>query len=145
MRFVVSVVSLFVCSASFSEVLAVCGSSEGHAYYAAVPETPAKAAGWQADRITAGSFQLIRSGTDYDIIATDSTGGTFSAKADGGVITASRDAKGNLLVVVIYPGKVLETYIFWFGSKSERVVTYSQAKHASTFPKHSLMRSTCEW
>jgi len=92
-----------------------------------------------------GSFQLVRSGEEFDIFSTDATGGTFSARGDGGSVSGSFDDSGNLLLFVVYPGKVLETYVFWFGVKTERSVTYSQAKHGARIAKHSLMKAACTW
>ena len=87
----------------------------------------------------------MRSGEEFDIFFTDASGGTLSTKGDGGVISGSFDNSGNLLLLVIYPGKVFETYIFWFGIQSERSVTYSQAKHGARISKHSLMKAECAW
>jgi hypothetical protein len=97
------------------------------------------------DGVSNGSFQLIRSGNDYDIIFTDASGGTVSSRADGGTVSATPEPDGNLLVFVFYPGKTLETYVFWFGVKGERTVTYSQAKYGATIEKHSLMKASCQW
>jgi hypothetical protein len=128
-----------------AEVLATCGASDGYAYFPPGPLVPKDESGWTPDGISKGSFQLIRSGDDYDIIFTDTTGGTLSAKADGGLITTTASEHGNLLVIVLYPSKTLETYVFWFSVKAEKTVTYSQAKYGATIPKHSLMRASCKW
>lgn len=128
-----------------ADVLATCGASNGHAYYPPGTFVTATDAGWRVDKISKGSFQLVRSGEDFDIFATDATGGTFSAKADGAVINGNFDDSGNLVLLVLYPGKVVETFVFWFAVKTERSVTYSQAKHNARITKHSLMKAACTW
>lgn len=128
-----------------AEIVATCGASAGHAYYPPSALVPKDKSGWLEDSISKGSFQLIRNGADYDIVFTDASGGTVSSKGDGGSIAAVTDKNGNLLVNVYYPEKVLETYIFWFAVKSEKAVTFSQAKFGATIPKHSLMKSICKW
>jgi hypothetical protein len=131
--------------AASADVLAVCGASEGHSYYLPGGLVSKEDSGWATDGIKAGSFQLIRSGTDYDIIFTDASGGTLSARADGGHVIATPDASGNLLVLIAYPGKTLESYVFWFAIASEQTVTYSQAKYGTRLPKHSLLKASCKW
>lgn len=139
------IILLVVSIAARAEVVAVCGASEGRSYFPPSTLVSAKDGGWQEDRISEGSFQLVRSGENYDIIFTDATGGTLSSKGDGGHVATGFDTSGNLLVTVLYPGVSIETYVFWFALKGERVATYSQAKYGATIPKHSLMKATCQW
>lgn len=127
------------------EVVAICGTSEGRSYYPQSALVPEKDSGWVDDRVSKGSFQLVRSGETYDIIFTDATGGTLSSKGDGGHIAASKDDSGNLLVTVFYPGVSFETWVFWFAANGEKTVTYTQAKYGATIPKHSLLKATCKW
>jgi hypothetical protein len=143
-RSAITLMSLLITATAQADVLATCGASEGHGYYPHSRVVSKEDSGWQRDGISKGSYQLIRSGEDYDIIFTDATGGTVSSRADGGHVTAVKDGTGNLLVLVIYPGKTVESYIFWFGTH-ERTMTYSQARYGATIPKQSLMRASCEW
>src|SRR5687768_9923772 len=67
-----------------ADVVATCGASEGWGYYVPGGSNPDQNPEWVKDAISKGSFQLIRSGDDFDIVFTDSTGGTVSTKGDGG-------------------------------------------------------------
>jgi hypothetical protein len=130
-----------VASVGRAEIVATCGASEGYGYF--IPKRlvlPAES-GWEGEKISKGSFQLIRSGDDWDIIFTDATGGTLSSRADGGSVSAVITEEGDTVVQVIYGGSV-ETYVFWF-SLDVPVVTYSQAKFGMPVPKHSLMVAHC--
>lgn len=144
-RVVLGLLLIATVSAASADVLAVCGASDGHAYYLPGGIVSKEDSGWTADGIKVGSFQLIRSGTDYDVIFTDASGGTVSSKGDGGHVIATPDASGNLLVLITYPGKTLESYVFWFAIDTEQTVTYSQAKYGSKVPKHSLLKASCKW
>lgn len=142
-RMATAILLLSIAASAQADVLASCGASDGHGYYPHSAVVGQQDSGWRRAGISKGSFQLISSGDDYDIIFTDATGGTLSARADGGHVSATRDSRGNILVIVLYPGMTIETYVFWFGTK-EHTVTYSQAKYGATIPKHSLMRAACE-
>jgi hypothetical protein len=121
-------------------------ASDGLAYFPPSRLVPREKSGWLDDRISKGSFQLVQSGDDYDIIFTDASGGTLSSKGDGGRVSATYDESGNLLVLILYAGKTFESYVFWFAVKSERTVTYSQAQYgAAIVLKRSLMAATCTW
>lgn len=128
-----------------AEIVATCGASEGRSYYIPGGLVTAKDAGWADEKISKGSFQLLRSGDEYDIVFTDSTGGTLSSKGDGATTTGFYDQAGNLVVIVMYPESLIETWVFWLSVKTERVATYSQARHHAPIRKHSLLRATCDW
>lgn len=123
-----------------AETLATCGASKGHGYFVPKGAVTKEDFGWVEDGISAGSFQLIRAGDDFDIIYTDARG-TVSSKGDGGSIAGFITDAGDVVVQVIYEVS-FETYIFWLSLK-EPVVSFSQAKFAATIPKHSLMVAKC--
>lgn len=125
-----------------AEIVATCGASEGYGYYPPGAVVKEKDAGWTQDAISKGSFQLIRSGDSWDIIFTDASGGTLSAKGDGGEVLGLPTPAGDVVVHVVYERNV-ETYIFWLSLK-EPLVTFSQAKFATTIPKHSLLKAACK-
>ena len=128
-----------------AEIVATCGISEGRSYYIPGGLVTGKHAGWTDEKISKGSFQLIRSGDEYDIVFTDSTGRTLSSKGDGATTSGYRDDAGNLVVTVMYPGSLIETWVFWLSVKTERIATYSQARHNAPIRKHSLLKATCNW
>lgn len=132
----------FVSTNVQAEILAVCGASKGYAYYLPSALVPDKDAGWTEDAISGGSFQLIRSGDNYDIVFTDATGRTLSTKGDGGEILGMENGKGDLIVTVLYP-HVIETYAFWFSSSGPLIATFSQVKHETPIAKHAVFKASC--
>jgi len=135
--FIISTISL----SAFAEIVASCGASKGHAYYVSKGLVQPKDSGWTEDAISEGSFQLIRSGEDWDVIYTDASGGTLSARADGGVTSGFVTDDGDVVLQIIY-GKSVEVYVFWLSLKAP-MVSYSQAKFGSPVPKHGVLVAPC--
>lgn len=138
------VANMLLAAPAVADIVATCGASKGHGYFPPSVLVPKDEAGWQEEAISSGSFQLIRSGDEYDIVYTDATGRTLSSKADGAKVTAFTDAAGNLVVITVYED-LIETWVFWLSIKSERIVTFAQAKHSTLIPKHTLMKADCSW
>jgi hypothetical protein len=134
-----ALVLAFAFSASaHGEIVAVCGPSKGYAFYVSGPLVPEKEAGWTEDGISKGSFQIIRSGDDYDVIFTDASGGTLSAKGDGAKVVGFYSTEGDLVVTLFY-ALTIETYVVWFRTPSP----YSQAKHSAPIAKHAVFKMQC--
>ena len=127
--------------AARAEIVAICGPAKGHSYYPPKPPIPEDKVGWVEDKVTNGNFQLIRSGSDWDIVFTDASGRTLSSRADGGQTVGLINDDGDVVVTVFYAGS-FETWVFWLSSEKPSV-SWSQARFASLIPKHSLMVSSC--
>lgn len=140
-RFLLLLAGSVVGAQAHAEIVATCGASRGYGYYIPKGIVETKDSGWTEDAISGGSFQLIRSGVDWDVIFTDASGGTLSSRADGGQTSGSVTPGGDIVVQVVYPSTI-ETYVFWL-SLEEPVVTWSQAKAGSFIPKHSLLVAPC--
>lgn len=138
-----SFATVFVLGAvvAHAEVVATCGASKGHAYYIPGQNVPVEEAGWTADGVSKGSFQLIRSGDDWDIVFTDASGGTLTSRTDGGKVSAIISKNGDVIVQIVYAVSI-ETYVFWLSLKKP-VASYSQAKFAALIQKHGLMVAPC--
>jgi len=132
---------VMVGSVGRAEIVATCGASEGWAYYVPGGLAPAGKPEWVKDQISSGSFQLIRSGEDFDIVFTDATGRTLSAKGDGGSIVGFATKDGNVVVYILYE-MLTENYVFWLSQK-QPTLSYSQAKFATPIRKHSLLVAPC--
>jgi hypothetical protein len=133
---------LFLAAAgAVADTVAVCGASKGYGYYLPKAPTSADESGWTEDSISSGSFQLIRSNDDYDIIIKDSRGGTFSARADGAEVVGMATPDGDVVVHLLYP-RLTETYVFWL-SLAKPIATLAQTKFATPIPKAALMVAEC--
>ena len=139
-----TIVGLMLCVVSLAagaETVATCGASKGYGYYLPKGGIPADEAGWTEDTISSGTFQLIKAGEEWDIIITNTRGGTFSARADGAHVVGHMTKDGDVVVHLLYE-RLTETYVFWLSLK-EPVATFSQAKHSTPVPKHSVLLSKC--
>lgn len=134
--------AVFAPCVATAEIVATCGASSGYGYYIPGPLNPERKATMEKDAVSRGSFQLIHSGNDWDIIFTDSTGGTLSSKGDGGEISGVVTSSGDVLVVIAYE-RTIETWIFWL-SQAQPSASYSQAKFDAGIKKHSLMVAQCK-
>jgi hypothetical protein len=108
------VATIVLLSSADAEVLAVCGPSRGTGYYLMTSAIPPKDAGWREEKEEPGSFQLVYTGTDFDIFFTD-TIGTRSAKADGATVFSggSNNQFGILNILAMWSNTgVLESYLF---------------------------------
>ena len=122
--------------------IAHCGGSSGYAYYIQGGLVTEKKSGWGEDGISKGQILLIQDGKEFDIIHTDASGGTRSSKGDGGkVIAVGRDAN-SIMLIVIYPGKTVESYLFRQHGKSGEVV-WTQMKLDDLISKAQTFKADC--
>jgi hypothetical protein len=127
-------------------VVTRCGESEGYAYFEAGSLVPKNKAGWAKDKTTGGSYLLLREGDNFDIVYTDATKRTISSREDRGQIIRISESGGNYVILVNYPAKLVETWVFELDGDGGGVVAFHQARYDNHFPirKHSVMRASCE-
>ena len=101
------------------EVVATCGAAEGQVYMTNADAVTL----WTKDKVTGGSFQLLRSGTDdWDIVMTDSVGDTWSFKGAGAKILGLVAAEDVYVMLVLDSGGAYETYAFYLDSPKPEMV-----------------------
>jgi hypothetical protein len=134
-----------VCQIANAQVVTRCGASAGHEYYFAGGLVPLKKAGWTAGGISEGSTILMRAGDSFEMVFSDALGRSMSATEDGGVLVVISNTPESIALVVSYPGKSIETWIFKLDETGRGEVTFSQARYNGTLSsKHSLFRASCE-
>lgn len=127
------------------EVVARCGPLDGFAYFFPGPNMAANETGWQRDRISNGSFMLVRDRAgQFDIIFTDASRRTLSATSDGARIIALREGPDTFIVLSVYTGLV-EVYMFKLDPRGGGSMTLSQTRHGSPVPviKAGVMVAPC--
>ena len=127
------------------DVVARCGPLEGFAYFFPGPNMAPNETGWQRDRISQGSFMLVRTKDgQFDIIFTDATRRTLSASSDGARVIALREGPDVYVVLSVYAGLV-EVYMFKLDPGGGGSMTLSQTRHASPVPvtKAGIMVAQC--
>lgn len=128
------------------KVLAVCGSSEGYAYYfpgAANKDT----LGWMPDRISQGQIVLVADGTGFDIVFPGPDGQATSAKAQGGhvILYGNSDNFEEVMLGVSYKANMtVETYFFRFADKKNGEVLFTKLTGGGMLPKGHLFNAKCQ-
>ena len=126
-----------------AEILVTCGSADGFAYYSEGGIIDRDRAGWTEDGIAGAETSLLFDPSNpeepFDVLYTDSTGGTRTAKSDGGYVSAIRIDSAGILILTVYDG-LIETYHF---TNSNLILT--QSKHQAQILKDAIFVSECEW
>lgn len=124
-------------------VVTRCGGSAGVAYE--FPGLSDRASGWQKDSIRKGGIQLIVSGTEADVVYTDGSGGTKSAKGDGFlVMPVPQPNSTRRLILGIHPDTgVVEHWLFDLDGSGNGTVVWGTIRGGTMFPKSSLMKADC--
>ena len=147
MRYIAAVALALLAAPTFAQsVVTRCTSPSGHGWYPQQPLVDKSKAGWQADKITDGSYLLLRKDDgSFDIIFTDATKRTISSRDDGAQMVTLRDGGGKIVVLVNYPDMNIETWYFRLNDAGSGEVTVSQARYGDRafVTKHSLMRAEC--
>ena len=140
-----AVIGMLAITQAEAEIVTLCRSSTGHAFYFAGPLVGVENAGWQTDSISSGQILLIYNGDEPDIVHTSATGSTKSARGEGGAVfeVAGADA-GVRLILVVYPTTgTIENYLFVLDADGVGTVAWGLAR-AAIMLKSSLMTATCQ-
>ena len=134
---------------ALSKDLAVCGASQGYAYYPMAGRLAESKDGgkWHPDGISQGKLTLIRKGVAsgaYEIRYEDASGKITSSSADGGIVLSVGRSGDALAFVVNYPGATVETYMFVNSTNGPEVV-WSQNKYGSPILKVAAFRAPCSF
>ena len=125
-----------------AETLMTCDGAAGTSYTfeGGLVSTGEKA--WNTnDGMPKGNVALTKSGSDLDLIITDASGATFSARADGAQIYTIAERSGEWVVMALWQSG-LETYYFNSMSRGgEMAVTMT--KFGSLISKASVYRAAC--
>jgi hypothetical protein len=124
--------------------ITTCGASSGHRYNLTSPNPYLSyPKGWASDGISAGSFELIQDGEDYDIITRDAVG-SRSSKADGAIIVrADGDIPGVFVILAAYNTGTVEHFLFELTPQGEGQVVWGTVRPMGSLPKSSLMQAKC--
>jgi hypothetical protein len=128
-----------------AKILTRCGASNGVSFFFPGPAITAEQSGWQKDGVSGGSLQLLANGNEYDVVYTDATGGTRSARADGfEVIGVNQPQTGFLLVFAVNAqGGVMEHWLFRLDGFGAGTVAWGTLKASGPIQKSSLFSAKC--
>ena len=131
--------------AANAEVVTRCGASAGYAYYPESALVPKDKAGWRRDTVAGGSLQLIRDGANFDVVYTDSSGGTRSARSDGFQVfpVPGTPPTRHLLLGVHPTSGVVEHWLFDIDAAGRGSVIWGTVRGGTKLPKSGLMEARC--
>jgi hypothetical protein len=127
--------------------IAQCGASAGWAYFKKSDFARGSDADkWVKDGISNGRIALAK-GADgsYDVLYGDTLSSLNSASKDGGLVVKSGQSSRALSIVVVYPGKSVETYTFWNRADGVKEVLWTTAKYGTLIPTVRAMRAACDF
>lgn len=113
-----------------------CGASKGRSFIS-------NGQGWQDDGIANGVLILKRRGEEFDVVMSDASGATFSAREDGAQVTG-RTSDGAVQVLAVYPLLTIETYLFSKPERGRSTVAWTSSKQSSgPADRASVFVSSC--
>lgn len=124
--------------ADTTEVLMACGASSGSSYFFKDPTFNPDGGKWMKDGISNGSIMLVSTGSDLDILFSDSIGGA-GYKADGAevVLLGNND---RFFRVGAFSKYYVDIYTFDLVGKS---VVWTTSKFGLTAPKVAIYEASC--
>jgi hypothetical protein len=139
--------SLLTVGTAWSKDIAVCAESDGYSYFpnaGLLAISSSKDAGkWHEDAVSPGRFTLSTgAGEKLDLFYTDASGRVGSATSNGAEVIRAGQTKDALAVIVIYPGKTVETFTF-VNSQNGPEAIWSSNKYGTPILKISAFHASC--
>lgn len=132
-------------SAVHANIVTVCGASQGYAYFFPGGLVPEAKSGWSKDGITDGRFMLIQDGKEFDLVFTDATKGTKSAKAEGATIILI-GGSGPFVILESYSkaeGPSVFVYTFHIDQSGSGNVVWTNTKVNGLVNKSAIYQASC--
>ncbi len=135
----------FVSTPIFASDIATCGASSGYAYDAFRLLNEESGIGWNKDGITNGQFTLTqKENGDFDLLSS-SYFGVSSSASDGAKIIPATISDEAITVVVLYPNRSVETYVFQKLKNGKYQAMWTQAKAETPIPRITAFVSDCSY
>jgi hypothetical protein len=132
-------------SCSYAGEIASCQSPAGRAYYFNLGIVPDAKSGWENDKISNGSFTLVKSGQELDILFVDVTKKVQSSKANGALVKLLRIGDSNFTVLVYYENDTIELYTFARENNGRQTMHLMQSKGGDALvQKSSVLIARCD-
>jgi hypothetical protein len=145
LRFAISLLSIVAGTFPANAIdVAVCGSSEGRAFYPSAALRANEPGEWVDDPISSGRITLSMTATEvFDVLIADATGAVFSAKQDGARVFRVGQNEEAISILVVY-AEVIETYTFLHSSGGPEVI-WTSNKHSTPILKAGAYRAKCTY
>lgn len=127
-----------------AQTLAVCGASDGYAYYVEGGAVIAPESGWMKDSISGGRTTLsINANDELDLSYSDATGGVYSSIGEGGNVILLRMSKDEAAVLVNHPRATAEIYQFVRDASGRQLMLLLQSKGTDLMKKSAVYLAPC--
>jgi len=140
---VIGAVLVMLATSARAEIITRCGASTGYGYYFTGTVVPQSKAGWSKAEISKGEILLILAGDQPDIVFTDATGGTQSARSAGAEVMFLPAATGFKLVLLVYPKGAVDHYLFQLDHAGNGTVAWGNVKAGGLLQTSSLYVAKC--
>ena len=142
MLLLVAVAMLTLVNPTKAETLFTCGASQGKAFYLSGPHVLGDKSGWADDAISGDSFSFLTlEDGSLDMVFSDATGRSYSARGDGGTVIAIYADTEAAQFVVHYPSTgVVGTYTIF---ADQGLVLWTEVKAATPIRKMSAFTAPC--
>lgn len=135
----------FAAFPAFSADIATCGASSGYAYDAFRGLQDEKNVGWDKDQIPNGQFTLKKNDNgDLDLLISGAFGVSSSA-SDGATIIPATISDEAATVIVLYPNRLVETYVFHKLKNGKYQAMWTQAKAETPIPRITAFVADCSY
>jgi len=127
------------------ELITVCQNFKGHGYYLSGSMVVMnESQGWYEDSMATGHIVLAEINKKPVIMIEDATGETKAAIQDGGQTFYVSDPGGkNILVGIVYPESLIETFLFNLDQNGLGVVLWTMTRTNGMIDSARLMKGQC--
>lgn len=128
--------------------IAECSNPSGRTYFPHVGMVPAQKAGWGDDTIKGGITKVtVNEKGEYDVLFVDASKSIISSTEDGGKVVLFAKGSQSFGLLILYPGKTVETYTFFKTNSGKLEYTNTTTRAGDELPllKTSLMRGACSF
>ena len=129
---------------AWAEDIAICGASEGYAYDAHRQMNNNKGE-WSKDSISDGKLTFRKNNDGSLDLLVSSALGLSSSVEDGAQIIPATISNEAATIVLIYPNRLSETYVFQKLKNDEYQVMWTQAKAETPFPRITAFVAKCSY
>ena len=125
--------------------IATCGASTGYAYDAYRGLHEEESSGWGEDRIANGQFTLVKNEKgELDLLIAGALG-VSSSVSDGATVIPATISDEAATIVLLYPNRLVETYVFQKLKNGKYQAMWTQAKAETPLPRITAFVSDCKY
>lgn len=143
------ILSVLAIGPAMAKDIAICGESDGYSYFPnaglLAQTNPDEADKWRTDSVSPGRFTLSTGvGDELDLFYTDASGAVSSASSNGAQVIMVGRTKEALALIVVYPGKTVDSFTFVQSQKGAQAI-WSSNRYGAPILKISAFHAPCSF